>query len=145
LAGRLPGRIGMGPTVIVAGTVIGLGYCAVPLATPSTAIPMLVLFGLMGSLGGVIYNVNVRSLIQSITPGRMLGRTIATGRVVVWGTIPLGSFVGGILGSRIGLRPTLWVAAAVAFVAFGPPLLSPVRRLHEMPSLAPSDAYGPTR
>jgi predicted MFS family arabinose efflux permease len=141
----LPRRIGVGPTVIGAGTVIGLGYCAVPLATPSTAILLLVLFGLMGSLGGVIYNVNVRSLIQSITPERMLGRTIATGRVVVWGTIPLGSFVGGILGSRIGLRPTLWVAAAVAFVAFVPPLLSPVRRLAQMPTLSSSDTNAATR
>lgn len=145
LAGRSARRIGVGPTVIGAGTVIGLGYCALPLATRSTAIPLLLVFGLMGSFGSVIYNVNVRSLIQSMTPERMLGRTIATGRVVVWGTIPVGSFVGGILGSRIGLRPTLWVAAAVAFIAFVPPSLSPVRRLHEMPTLSPAATEGATR
>jgi MFS family permease len=144
-AGRSARRFGVGPAVIGAGVVIGLGYGVVPLATRSTAVPVLLVFGLVASLGGAIYNVNVRSFIQSITPERMLGRTIATARVVVWGTIPLGSFVGGILGSRIGLRPTLWVSAGFAVVAFLFPLLSPVRRLHEMPSLSPSDAGAPTR
>jgi MFS family permease len=145
LAGRSARRFGVGPAVIGACVVLGLGYGVVPLATRSTAIPVLLVFGLLASLGGAIYNVNVRSLIQSITPERMLGRTIATARVVVWGTIPLGSFVGGILGSQIGLRPTLWVSAGFAVVAFLFPLLSPVRRLHEMPSLSPSDAGAPTR
>jgi MFS family permease len=145
LAGRSARRFGVGPALIGAGVVLGLGYGVVPLATRSTAIPVLLVFGLLASLGGAIYNVNVRSLIQSITPERMLGRTIATARVVVWGTIPLGSFVGGILGSRIGLRPTLWVSAGFAVVAFLFPLLSPVRRLHEMPSLSPSDAGAITR
>jgi MFS family permease len=139
LAGRSARRFGVGPAVIGAGAVIGLGYSAIPMATRTTAIPLLLVFGLVASLGGAIYNVNVRSLIQSITPERMLGRTIATARVVVWGTIPLGSFVGGILGSRIGLRQTLWVSAGLAVVAFVFPLLSPVRRLHEMPTMAPSD------
>jgi MFS family permease len=139
LAGRSARRFGVGPAVIGAGVVLGLGYGVVPLATRSTAIPVLLVFGLLASVGGAIYNVNVRSLIQSITPERMLGRTVATARVVVWGTIPLGSFVGGILGSRIGLRPTLWVSAGFAVVAFLFPLLSPVRRLHEMPTLSPSD------
>ena len=56
----------------------------------------------------------------------------------LWGHrdfIPLGTFVGGILGSRIGLRPTLWVSAVIGLVAFLAPLLSDVRRLREMPTL----------
>jgi hypothetical protein len=59
----------------------------------------------------------------------MLGRTIATLRFFVWGTIPLGSLLGGALGSVLGLRPTLWLAAAVGLAAFLAPLLSPVRGL----------------
>jgi len=137
LAARAPRRIGVGPTLIGAGFMIGAAYLAIPLATRSTGIVFLAIYGLLGSFGGVIYNVNARSLAQSITPERMLGRTIATARFVVWGTIPVGSFVGGVLGSRIGLRPTLWVAGIVGIVAFVPPLLSPVRRLGDMPALAP--------
>lgn len=135
VAGRISRRRGVGPTLIAAGAAIGVGYALLPLAGPSTAVPLVIAYGVVATFGSVIYNVNIRSLIQSITPERMLGRTIATARFVVWGTIPLGAFIGGILGSRIGLRPTLWVAAATSLVGFLPPLLSPVRRLIEMPTL----------
>lgn len=135
VGGRLTRRVGVGLTIIAAGAAIGLGYTMVPLATRSTAVYLLIAYSLLGSFGGVLYNVNVRSLAQSITPERLLGRTIATARFVVWGTIPLGAFLGGILGEGIGLRPTLWLAATGGVVAFVPPLLSPVRRLGQMPTL----------
>jgi MFS family permease len=136
VSSRATRRLGVGPTIIGAGGVVGLGWSVIPLATRSTAVPLLLIAGVLGSFGSVIYNVNARSLAQSITPERMLGRTIATLRFVVWGTIPLGTFLGGILGSRIGLRSTLWLSAACGLVAFLPPLLSDVRRLTDMPTLA---------
>jgi MFS family permease len=136
VAERIPRRLGVGPTLILAGLMIGLGAVFIPLATTANAAPMLVLYGLIASFGGVIYNVNARSLIQTITPDRKLGRTIATMRFIVWGTIPIGSFVGGLLGSHLGLRPTLWIAAAGQLVGFLPPLLSPVRRLSRLPEQA---------
>jgi MFS family permease len=129
-------RLGVGPTIIGAGVVIGLGWSLIPLAGSSTGVALLFLSGFLGSFGAVIYNVNARSLAQSITPERMLGRTIATLRFAVWGTIPLGTFFGGLLGGRIGLRPTLWLSAVCGLVAFLPPLLSDVGRLTEMPALA---------
>lgn len=135
VAGRIARRLGVGPTLIGAAVLIGVGWGFVPLATPSIAVPLLLVGWTIGSFGAVIYNVNARSLAQSITPERMLGRTIATLRFVVWGTIPLGTFVGGILGSRVGLRPTLWLSAAIGLVAFLAPLLSDVRRLTDMPPL----------
>ena len=137
MAARLGRRLGVGPALIGAAAAFGFSGVLVPLATPSSAVPLLVVFGLVGTFGGVIYNVNARSLAQSITPERMLGRTIATLRFVVWGTIPLGAFLGGALGSAIGLRPTLWIAAGGGMIAFVPPLLSRVRRLSEMPTLPP--------
>ena len=138
VAERVGRRVGVGPTLIVCGFLVGLGAVFVPLATRDTAAPVLILYGLIASFGGVIYNVNGRSLMQSLTPDRMLGRAIATNRFVVWGVIPIGTFVGGVLGSRIGLRPTLWIAAAGQLLAFLPPLLSPVRRLRSLPDAVPS-------
>ena len=140
LAARIGRRAGVGPALILAAILIGGGSVAVPLATRSTAVPYLIAYGVIASFGGVIYNVNARSFVQSLTPDRMMGRTIATMRFMVWGTIPIGSFVGGILGSRIGLRPTLWIGAIGQLVAFVPPLLSPVRRQRSMPELEPEAA-----
>jgi len=73
VAERIPRRLGVGPTLILAGFLIALGAVFIPLATTANAAPMLVLYGLIASFGGVIYNVNARSLIQTITPDRKLG------------------------------------------------------------------------
>src|SRR4029077_1609405 len=90
---------------------------------------------LIGGFGGVVYNINQVSLRQAITSERMQGRMNATIRFVIWGTIPIGSFLGGVLGGTIGLRPTLWVAGIGGLFAFLPPLFSPVRKLREIPDL----------
>jgi predicted MFS family arabinose efflux permease len=81
----------------------------------------------------VIYNVNQVGLRQAITPLRMQGRMNATMRFMVWGTIPIGAFLGGLLGNTIGLRPTLWISAIGSFLPFLPVLFSPVRSLEKIP------------
>ena len=55
----------------------------------------------------------------------LLGRLTASRRFIVWGTIPLGALVGGVLATTIGLRPTLWVGAVGSCSCFVPVLLSP--------------------
>ena len=57
----------------------------------------------------------------------------ASRRFVVWGTIPLGSFVSGALASTIGLRETILVGAIGASFAFLFLVFSPLRTIREMP------------
>jgi hypothetical protein len=66
----------------------------------------------------------------------MLGRMNATMRLIVWGTIPIGAMIGGILGTVFGLVPVLWVAAIGGSISFLPVLFSPVRTLREIPAQA---------
>ena len=61
----------------------------------------------------------------------------ATMRFLVWGTMPIGSLVGGVLGEWLGLRTALWLAVAGGTLAFLWVALSPVRVLREQP--APSE------
>ena len=53
----------------------------------------------------------------------------ATRRFIVWGTIPLGSLLGGVIASQLGLKAAIWIGAIGATVAFVPVLLSPFRSL----------------
>ncbi|HEV8420741.1 MAG TPA: MFS transporter [Actinomycetota bacterium] len=140
LAPRVAKRLGIGPTIVGSAVLFGFAWFPAALMTREIAFPLLVLGMFIGGFGGTIYNINQVSLRQSITPDRMQGRMNATMRFMVWGTIPIGSFVGGILGGTIGLRPTLWVAAVGSLLAFIPPLFSPVRTLEQIPEMPTEEA-----
>lgn len=55
-------------------------------------------------------------------------------RFLVWGTMPLGGFLGGVLGTTIGERETLLIAAIGGSLAFLPVFLSPLRHARDLPS-----------
>ena len=140
LANRLARWLGVGPTIIGSifiGSFVGL---LVAMAPPGdAAVPFLVASGMVGGVGRMVYTINQVSYRQAICPPRMLGRMAATMRFAVWGTIPIGSIVSGILGSTIGLHDTTWVGAIMFFIPTIFLLLSPVRALRVVPA-----AIGPT-
>jgi len=130
-ANRLATRFGIGRTMIGAAALTGWPFLLVPVAESWEPIPLLLIALLLGSFGGVTYNVTGISLMQAITPDRMLGRMNASRRFVVWGVVPFGSLAGGVLGSTIGLRPTLWIGAVGASLAVLPLFFSPLRQIKE--------------
>jgi MFS family permease len=67
----------------------------------------------VSGVGIVLWNVVTVSLRQRITPDRLLGRMNAAYRLVGWGTMPIGSLLGGVLAEWLGLRPAFLVAAAI--------------------------------
>src|SRR5262249_4220207 len=103
--------------------------------------PWLVAAFFAQSVGILLYNVNQVGLRQAITANDMLGRMNATMRFLVWGTLPLGSLIGGALGSTIGLPPTLWAGAFGTPLAVVPIACSPIRGLTDLRSAA--RAWGP--
>jgi MFS family permease len=115
----------------------------VPLAPQSFPIPLLVASLVIAGAGAVLYNITAISLMQTLTPERLLGRLNASRRFIVWGTIPLGSLVGGTVASVIGLHATLWVSAIGATVCFLPVALSPIRQIKEMPEGPEHDPHVP--
>jgi hypothetical protein len=48
--------------------------------------------------------------------------------------VPLGALVAGTLADRIGIRPTLWIAAAIHPLMLMAVLASPIPRLRELPA-----------
>ena len=132
-ANRIAKRLGVGRTIVVSIFVVGLSTIAIYLAYPPLGIPLLILAQFVGSLGSVIYNVNQVSFRQAIVPVEAQGRLNATMRFLVWGTIPVGSVTGGALGQIFGLRTAIGIAAVGGTLAFLWVLLSPVRRITDIP------------
>jgi MFS family permease len=134
LASKIGTRLGVGRAIIIGDFFGAVPLVLIPLAPVSSPIPFLVAAFTFSGFGIVLYNVTAISLTQSLTPERLLGRVNASRRFIVWGTIPLGSLVGGALAATIGLRPTIFVGALGCTLAILPLALSAVRSIQELPT-----------
>jgi MFS family permease len=138
---RISRRFGIGPTTIVSAALFGPAALLIAFApTGNQAIPYLVVAQLVFGFTVVVYNIVQVSYRQAICPPRLQGRMNSVMRFMVWGTIPLGGLVGGVLGTTIGLRQTIVVGAIGGGLAFLWILLSPQRHLREMPEPVDEDA-----
>lgn len=137
VAGRVARRLGLGPTIMAAMLLIGLGAVAWPLVhgAPAVTIPLLTIGVSVGAIGDSFYNIGVVSLRQALIPDRLQGRASASLRFVIWGAQPFGALLGGVLGEVLGLRLALGVAAGGFLLAFVSLVLSPIRHVREQPVL----------
>ena len=126
LAGHAARRFGLGPILFATGLLFGLLFLAIPLASLLAPVLLLAAIFLLVGVVGVIFDVNQVSLRQSITPDRLQGRMTASVRFVILGLAPVGSFLGGVLGSSIGIVPTLLLGGLIITLAAG--LLLPGER-----------------
>lgn len=131
-ARRVERRLRLGRTIWVGILVGQIGGLAVAFSPTTHAFPWIVAGMTLFAGGGTIYNISQVSYRQAITPNQMLGRMNATMRFMVWGTMPLGSLSGGLLGTVIGLRPTLMVAGVGGLLSVLWVLTAPVRKLESV-------------
>ena len=136
LSGRLARWIGSARIIWFSMLVFGVVPIAIPLTEPG---PRLVLFPVAFAgftFTAVVYNIAQLSYRQLICPPELLGRMNAAIRWIVWGTLPLGGLLGGILGSTIGIRPTIWVGVVGTWTAAFWVLFSPLRTMRDFPEQA---------
>ena len=133
VANRAARWFGLGPTIVGSLFLGSFTSLFAALAAPETAIPLLVAGGILGGLSQMVYNINQVSYRQAICPPRMQGRMNATMRFLVWGTIPIGNLIGGVLGSTLGLHTAIWIGAILGFIPAIFPFLSPIRHVRVMP------------
>ncbi|MDQ5825602.1 MAG: MFS transporter [Chloroflexota bacterium] len=150
LVGRVTRRFGVGPTIVAADLIMGVGGLLFPIAVGPLpfVVGVLVLGMLLSSLGAMTYIITVGSLRQSITPHRLQGRVSASARFISRSAYPVGAIVGGLLGEWLGLRLTLGLASAGSLLVTLFLWLSPIGRLREPPAphedalVSPGEARG---
>ena len=142
LAQRIGTRLGIGRTIVWGSAIGAVPTVLIPLAPSSFPIPFIVVSLVFTEFGIVVYNVSGISLTQALVPERLLGRVNASRRFIVWGTIPLGSLVSGVLATTIGLRPTLFVGTIGIMLATLPVAFSAVRHVKELPTAPEEMPFG---
>jgi MFS family permease len=139
VASKLAARWGQGPTIWIS---IGIGLptsFVAPFVHRDWTLALLAAAFVLFWAMVVIYNITQVSFRQGLCPPHLLGRMNATMRFLVWGTMPVGGFLGGVLGEKIGVRNTLLVAAIGGCVAVLPVYFSPLRWMRELPSYVPDN------
>jgi MFS family permease len=136
LAARIQRLIGLPRTL----TLAIIGVCASPLLLliPRNADVVSLLLAMSAWFGhgfGIgMWNVNTITLRQVLTPMRLLARMNATYRMVLFGALPVGAMLAGLLGDAVGYgRATL-----ISVIALTTPMawltFSPVFRLKQLPA-----------
>lgn len=105
----------------------------IPLAEAGWRVGLIFVAEVMIGYGVVVYNVAQVSFRQAICPDRLLGRMNASVRFLVWGTMPLGGLLGGLLGEWLGVRGALWVGMIGQALAVVWVLASPLRTMRDLP------------
>ena len=139
LAGPLASRIGLGRTVVAAAVVGDAAPLVLPFVGPGPAAAVVLgaAFFVRG-IGITGCNVHVMAIRQTVTPHRLLGRTVAAYQLVGYGVIPIGALAGGVLGQHLGLRPTLLLAVVGLLSTCLWLIFSPVRRASSLTEIAES-------
>lgn len=144
LTGRIAARWGQGRAMCASVVVSGLLWLlALPFYRADWRFAVAVALQGLGWTAFMTFKVVSVAYRQRLCPEPLLGRMTATFRFVVWGSMPVGALVGGLLGQHFGARPALWTGALGELLAVLPLLLSPLRTARELPSGAERSAPVP--
>ena len=110
---RLMGRANLFVACIASLLVLDLVWIVVP-----NPVAIGVILALASSIGGA-FNVVFGSIRQRIVPNHLLGRVMASFRVISWGSLPIGALLGGIIGQTFGLT-AVFIGAALIHLALLP-------------------------
>ena len=133
-ATRIAKSLGVGKAIITGASLYSFVIIFLYFATPATAFVTFVAVQFVSTIGVIVYNVVQVSYRQSLVPRDIQGRMNATMRTIVWGTIPVGSLLGGFFADAYGIRETVGVMTVLACLAVFWLVISPVRKVREFPT-----------
>lgn len=119
-----------GRRAVMFGDIVGtLAMVAVPAVTTNMVAVATAAF--LGGLGGTVWTVNSRTILQELVPSGVLGRVGAANRLFSWGAIPVGAAAAGVLAELFGFRVAFAVFALATLA-----LVVPYQKVSVEPALA---------
>jgi MFS family permease len=116
-----------GRTTVMATAAVVQPFVLLAMALAGNAILAAAVFTIYAGLVG-LWNVLSVSLRQQLIPTHIFGRVHGAWRTIVWGALPLGSWLGGLIAAEYGLRAP-WVVGAVLFALVSALGISTLRRV----------------
>lgn len=135
--GRINTWLGVGPTVCIATGVSAVGGILLAFAGGAPAAIVVGAAFFLQNASNPLFDVNVITIRQSITPQHLMSRTTAAIRTIIWGALPLGALVGGFLGAAIGTRLSIVVIGVALLVPACLTFVSPIRKIRAISDVKP--------
>ncbi|HEX5495458.1 MAG TPA: MFS transporter [Mycobacteriales bacterium] len=134
VARRVAAVLGQARALWLLSGVNGVGFLLFPLTDGGWRLGFYLAGGLLTSFCIVVTSIIGVTFRQAACPPHLLGRANATMRFLFSGAVPLGSVIGGVLGTVVGLRPTMWIGGAGVLAATGWLIGSPLRTMRDLPT-----------
>lgn len=134
LAAVVAPRVCSGRTLLFGGLALGPAMLVQAFTTPGWGLLWYVASTAASSFCIVLTNIVQLTCRQRVCPPALLGRVGATMEFMVWGLVPVGALLGGVLATVAGTRWTLGIAGAGACLAALWLVFSPVRTMRELPA-----------
>jgi MFS family permease len=141
MSARLGQRFGVGRTLVWSAVLFGVFGLAVPVAivVPAIALPLIVMAECLQWMTLIVFNVLALSLRQTRTPNHLLGRVAASNQLLSQGMMPIGSLLGGVIGSVWSVQAALLAGVGGMFLAAGWVIRSPVPGIVHLDDMPVSD------
>jgi len=115
LAATVPGHASGGPLVLV----------------------MLFAAEFLSGFGVMVLDISIGAIFAVLIPDSVRSRVNGAFSAINYGTRPIGALLGGLLGTELGLRPTLWIAVIGGVIGAALLVPTPVPRFRLPPQPAP--------
>jgi MFS family permease len=128
---RITRGLGPGLTLAVSSLVYSAAPFALLLGPLGYPLAAVMVWRLLYGVSLPPYDVNAATIRQAVTPDRLQGRAIAAINTIGWGALGLGPVLGGVLGERIGILPTILIGAVACVLAVIPALVPRLLELND--------------
>jgi MFS family permease len=135
VSSRLGHFLGIGRMIVIGSFIFPASLLFVPAAGGSMAlvVVLLLIYEVAAGFGVMVFDIGLNSIFAALVPSRLRSRVSGAYTVVNYGVRPVGAFIAGVLGTVIGIRPTLWLAAIGGLTSGLWLLPSPIARMRELP------------